>query len=78
MKILKKILDFCNILDYSKRISLTNLAFIAIIIKAIATPTLDSQTTIALVTLCLNYVHKRKASNDEASRQTSQATSDKA
>ena len=72
--ILKKTLDFFNILDYSgDKLSLTNLAFIAIIIKVIKAPTLDPQTVIALVTLCANYLHKRY----ESSRQESQSPSDK-
>lgn len=62
---IKKVLAFCKLLDYDGGVSLTNIAFIAIIVKVIMAPQIDSQTVIALVTLCVNYMHKRSTNNDQ-------------
>lgn len=58
-----RILDFCNILDYDKRLSLTNIALIALIAKLIFSPSSDLATVGTTAIAFANYMHKRSVSN---------------
>lgn len=60
-----KTLDFLKILDYDGGISLTNVAFIAILVKILITPNVEWAPIIALATSTINYMHKRSVNNDQ-------------
>lgn len=63
---LLKILSFCNILDDSGNLSLTNLAFIAMVAKLVLTKNPDYATLGATVATVLNYMHKRNTNNENS------------
>ncbi len=71
-----KILDFLNILDYSGRISLTNLALISLVGKLLISPNPDFATIGSVVVAMANYMHKR--SINDKSGQDSQEPSNPA
>lgn len=60
-----KILDFCNILDYNKKLSLTNIALIALVIKLMISPSPDLATVGSVVVAMANYMHKRSTNQDQ-------------
>jgi len=62
MSIILKILDFCNLLDYNKNLSLTNIALIALVVKLIVSPSPDLATVGSVVIAFSNYMHKRSTS----------------
>lgn len=59
MSYIIKTLDFCNILDYNKRLSLTNIALIALVVKLVVSPSPDLATVGSVVIAFSNYMHKR-------------------
>lgn len=66
MNIVLKILDFCNLLDYSqKRLSLTNLALISLVLKLIITRNPDLSTIGTTVIAFANYMQRRSANNSK-------------
>ena len=67
MKKIKKRLDFFNVLDYNGKVSITNVAMIGLFTKVMMAPTIDYPSVVALVTVCLNYVHKRGVSEKSRS-----------
>jgi len=54
-----KFLDFLNILDYNKRISLTNLALIVLVGKLAISQSPDLVTVGSVAIAMANYMHKR-------------------
>ena len=58
-----KVLDFCNILDDNRCLSLTNLAVIAMVVKMVCTKSPDMATLGATVVSLMNYMHKRSTNN---------------
>lgn len=76
MSYILKILDFFNLLDYSNRISLTNLALIALVGKLLVTPNPDFATIGSVIIAFANYMHKR--STNDQSGQNSQGPSNPA
>lgn len=60
-----KILDFCSILSYDGRLSITNLAVIALIVKLVISPSPDLSTVGATAIALFNYIHKRSSTPDE-------------
>lgn len=57
-----KFLAFMNLLDESgNAISLTNLGLWAIMVKILISPMIDGPSVVALVSLLVNYMHKRNA-----------------
>ena len=61
---MKRILDFCNLLGQDGRLSITNIALIALVVKMCASPSLDWPAVVTLITVFANYMHKRKTIND--------------
>jgi hypothetical protein len=58
-----KILDFLNILDYSKRISLTNVSLMLLVGKLLFTPSPDFAVVGSVIIAFANYAHKRSTSD---------------
>ena len=57
---MKKVLAFCSLLgDDGNSLSLTNIALVLLVIKMVASPTLDWPSAVSLVTVFANYAHKR-------------------
>lgn len=69
--IIKKILDFCNVLSYDGKLSITNIAVIAMITKLVLSPSPDLATVGVTAVSFLNYMHKRNSNNDDKSGPTS-------
>lgn len=65
MDVLIKILDFFNVLDYTKRISITNVAVMMLVGKLVFSPSPDLATVGVTVVSLLNYAHKRSISNSK-------------
>jgi hypothetical protein len=65
-----RILDFFNILDYNRRISLTNVSLMLLIGKLLVSPNPDFGTIGTVIVAFANYAHKRSVS--EQSGQDSQ------
>lgn len=58
-----KLLGFLNLLDFSNKLSITNLAVYVIITK-IAISAFDWASATTLFVVLLNYIHKRKSINE--------------
>lgn len=57
---IKRILAFCNLLEYDEnRLSITNIALIGLIFKLVITPQVDWPSIVAVITAFGNYSHKR-------------------
>lgn len=56
---IKTALDKCGLVGYDGRLSLTTLAFIAIVVKVLTLPELDLAAIGALLVVILNYMHRR-------------------
>ncbi len=56
---LLRFLDFFNILDYSKRISLTNVSLMLLVGKLLVSPNPDFGTIGAVIAAFGNYAHRR-------------------
>ena len=54
-----KLLDFCNLLDDSGRLSITNIAAIVLVAKLALTSNPDLATVGSTALGLLNYMHKR-------------------
>lgn len=54
-----KLLSFLNLLDAEGKISITNTAMYAIMVKVLVSD-FDWPSAVALFTLCLNYMDKRR------------------
>lgn len=80
MKFLLKVLDFCNVLDYSKRLSITNIALIVLLAKVAFASPIDWPSIVSLVIAFSNYAHKRSSNqvavgvNVDSIRQTDSIT----
>ena len=60
MKIILKVLDFLNLLDYSgERLSITNIALVALIAKLSLSSNVDWPSIVAVITAFGNYASKR-------------------
>ncbi len=59
-----KILDFCNVLDYNKKLSITNIALIALLGKMLLAPNIDWPSLVAVIVAFSNYAHKRAVSSN--------------
>jgi hypothetical protein len=70
---MKKVLDFLSILGYDGRVSLTNVALIALVTKIVISPSVDWPSVVAIVTAFGNYAHRR-GQNAKQERSTSQTT----
>lgn len=76
MQILLKILAFCNVLEYDQaRLSLTNLALIALVAKMVFTSNLDWPSVVSVITVFSNYAHKRIVSSQAPKDSTADAQS---
>jgi len=63
--IILKLLDFCNLLDYSgARLSLTNLGLIALIFKMVVSKPVDWPSVVAVIAALANYMNKRSTNQD--------------
>lgn len=60
---IKKILDFCSILSYDGKLSITNIAVIALITKLVLSPSPDLATVGITAVSILNYMNKRSTSD---------------
>lgn len=58
-----KVLDFCNVLDYAGKLSITNIALIALVGKMVIAPTLDWPSVVTVITVFSNYMHKRSVAS---------------
>lgn len=67
---MKQVLNFLNILDSDGNLSLTNLAFIAMVAKLVLTKNPDYATLGATVATVLNYMHKRNTNNENSGPQS--------
>lgn len=54
-----KVLLFLNLLDAQRRLSITNLGLMALIIKTVVSPSADWSSIVAMVVAFANYMHKR-------------------
>lgn len=61
-----KVLQFLNLLDDGNSLSISNCALIAFIIKIMLSPQLDGPSVVALVSLLLNYMHKRHVNSQDS------------
>lgn len=59
-----KTLDFCNLLDYNKKLSITNIALIALLGKMILSHNVDWPSLVSVIVAFSNYAHKRVVSNN--------------
>ena len=59
---LLKALDWLNLLDAERKLSLTNLGLICLLARVIASPTLDWASVTTLALAFANYAHKRSES----------------
>lgn len=66
MNIVLKILDFCNLLDYSGKLSITNIALIGLICKMVFASNVDWPSIVAVIAAFSNYAHKRVVSQDSS------------
>lgn len=73
-KKLLRLLDFCNLLDYNKKISITNIALIALISKIMMAVTIDFPSVVALATVFANYIHRRSMISKEKLNQSKEET----
>lgn len=62
-EIILKTLSFCNLLDNSGALSLTNLGFVSILLKVVMSPSIDYPAMVSLVGLLVNYMHKRQVNS---------------
>lgn len=62
---MKRILDFLNLLSDDGKLSITNIAVIALITKMCLSPNLDWPSITAMVITFANYMHKRKTVSDQ-------------
>jgi len=60
---IKKILDFCNVLDDTGRLSITNVAVMGLVGKLIITSNPDLATVGTTIIALVNYMHKRSVNN---------------
>lgn len=58
-----KALDFLNLLDYHKKLSITNVAVIIMVVKLAFIPTFNLTEVAAFFIAMLNYGHKRIQNN---------------
>jgi DNA-binding transcriptional regulator YdaS (Cro superfamily) len=66
MTIVLKILDFCNLLDYTgTRLSITNIALIGLVTRLAVTKDIDWPSLVAVITAFGNYAHKRTSGSSE-------------
>ncbi len=65
MSYILKTLDFFNILDYSRRISLTNISLMLLVGKLLVTPNPDFAVVGSVIIAFANYAHKR-STNDKS------------
>lgn len=54
-----RVLDFFNLLDHKKNLSISNIAVIILLVKIAMSPTIDWAVVSALLLSLLNYSHKR-------------------
>lgn len=69
-----KILSFLNLLDQSKKLSITNLTLYLILGKITYSP-FDWSSAISLFVVCLSYAHKRHVNNQFTQNQTNAESS---
>ncbi len=62
-----KVLDFCNLLDDSGRLSITNIAAIVLVTKLALTGNPDLATVGSTALGLLNYAHKRYVNSQPGS-----------
>lgn len=62
MNLVLKALDFCNLLDYNGKLSITNIALVALIAKLALSGNTDWPSLVAVITAFSNYAHKRVVS----------------
>lgn len=58
-----KILDFCNLLDYNKKLSVTNVALLVLLGKILVAASIDWPSIVALIGTLANYAHKREVND---------------
>lgn len=71
MKYTLRVLDFLNILDYSKRLSLTNISLVLLVGKLLVTPNPDFAVVGSVIIAFANYAHKR-STNQGSNAETRQ------
>jgi esterase/lipase len=63
MKHLLSVLDWFNLLDNEKKLSITNCAVVALIIKMLVSPNLDWPSITGMIVVFANYMHKRQSTD---------------
>lgn len=63
-----KTLDFCNVLDYNKRLSITNIALIALLGKLLLSTNTDWPSLVSVIVAFSNYAHKRVVSDNDKNK----------
>jgi hypothetical protein len=58
--VIKEVGRFLHIIDDDGQLDLTDLAFIAIIVKIMCSSTLDFPAVVTLATVCINKMHRRQ------------------
>lgn len=67
---LKKALDFVNLLDSEQRLSITSLAMYVVLVKVAISPAPSLADLGSLLLVLLNYAHKRVVISNSASEET--------
>lgn len=67
---LMSLLRFLNLLDQEQKLSITNVAMVAMLGKMLVSP-IDWPSALALFTLAANYAHKRYEANKEVAKDVS-------
>lgn len=62
---IKRVINWLNLLDLEGKLSLTNVALVALVIKMLVSPNLDWPAVVTLITVFANYMHKRQAVNGQ-------------
>jgi len=73
-ELLRKIGSFLHILDEDDRLNLSDIAFMIIMAKIIASPTLDFPSVVTLAITILNKMQKRHVENMDDSEQVKDMT----
>lgn len=78
---IKEVARFLHIVDNEGQLDLTDLTFIAIIVKIMCASTLDFPAVVTLATVCINKMHRRHvdstlADDSEDVKQMTQQVSD--
>lgn len=57
------VLDWFNLLDNEKKLSITNVAVVALVIKMLVAPNLDWPSVTGMLIVFANYMHKRQSTD---------------